>query len=257
MRIAITPTVGRVVHFFDPRQRDTSAGPLKPLAALIAAVHDNDDAGRDRITVGYFTAKGHAANARDIILVQDGELPPDDPNAPWAEWMDHQKGQAAKTDATEKILSSVLRGDKAASEVFDKALGGQAAPPLAPANPAMVPSSLATTEAASAAVAKAPRVALADIEAAIESRYDFTAAAAVKALEMPVSADGPLGVLSICLLTMRNGFTVIGKSAPASSENFNADLGRQYAYEDAVRQIWPLMGFSLRERLCASAGTPA
>jgi len=98
-----------------------------------------------------------------------------------------------------------------------------------------------------AAVAKAPRVALADIEAAIACRYDFTAEKAVAALNMP--GHPALGLLSVCVLVMSNGFTVIGKSAPASSDNFNAELGRKFAYEDAIRQLWPLMGFALRDRL--------
>ncbi len=58
-----------------------------------------------------------------------------------------------------------------------------------------------------------------------------------------------LDVLTICLLVTRNGFTLIGKSAPASPDNFDAELGRKPAYEDAVRQLWPLMGYALRERL--------
>jgi hypothetical protein len=52
-------------------------------------------------------------------------------------------------------------------------------------------------------------------------------------------------------LVLKNGFTVIGKSAPASAANFNAELGKKLAYEDAIRQVWPLMGFSLRDRLAA------
>lgn len=28
-------------------------------------------------------------------------------------------------------------------------------------------------------------------------------------------------------------------------------LGRKLAYEDAVRQLWPLMGYALREKLAA------
>lgn len=56
-------------------------------------------------------------------------------------------------------------------------------------------------------------------------------------------------VLTICLLVLRNGFTVIGKSAPASPENFNVELGQKFAYEDAPRQLWPLMGYALRDRL--------
>lgn len=109
---------------------------------------------------------------------------------------------------------------------------------------------LRATDEASAAVAVAPRVSLADIEAAIAARYDFPADKAVAALGSPVA--GPLKLLSICILVMRNGFTVIGKSAPASPENFNEELGQRYAYEDAVRQLWPLMGFSLRDKLSAA-----
>ena len=48
---------------------------------------------------------------------------------------------------------------------------------------------------------------------------------------------------------MRNGFVVIGKSAPAAPKNFDAEKGRTFAYEDAVRQLWPLMGFALRDKL--------
>jgi hypothetical protein len=44
---------------------------------------------------------------------------------------------------------------------------------------------------------------------------------------------------------------VIGKSVPASPDNFNPDLGRKLAYEDCIRQLWPLMGFALKERLAA------
>lgn len=109
--------------------------------------------------------------------------------------------------------------------------------------------SLQVTDAQSAAVAVAPRVALSDIETAIAERHDFTAGQAVAA--MGAAHGAALGLLSICLLVMNNGFTIIGKSAPASPENYNADLGRKYAYEDAVRQLWPLMGYALRDKLCA------
>jgi Phage protein (N4 Gp49/phage Sf6 gene 66) family len=102
-----------------------------------------------------------------------------------------------------------------------------------------------------ATVAKAPRVSLADIEAAIACRYDTTGDRAIlggRATGDPTHHDA-LERLSICILVMRNGFTVIGKSAPASAENFNAELGRKFAYQDAVRQLWPLMDFALRDRL--------
>lgn len=107
--------------------------------------------------------------------------------------------------------------------------------------------SIEQTDRDSAAFYKAPRVSLADIEASIAARYDFTADAVVTAMGSP--SHESLRVLSVCLLVMANGFTVIGKSAPASPENFDAEYGKKLAYEDAVRQLWPLMGFALRDKL--------
>ncbi len=60
-----------------------------------------------------------------------------------------------------------------------------------------------------------------------------------------------LKLLTLCLVTTKNGFVLVGKSAPASAENFDVELGRKLAYEDAVRQLWPLMGYALRDRLAA------
>lgn len=105
--------------------------------------------------------------------------------------------------------------------------------------------SLQSTDKEAAAVAVAPRVQLADIENSIAARYDLTADKAI----CGAPAMDELKLLSICILVMKNGFTVIGKSAPASAANFNAELGRKFAYEDAIRQLWPLMGFALREKL--------
>lgn len=110
--------------------------------------------------------------------------------------------------------------------------------------------SLEATEKECAAVAVAPRVSLASMEAKIVSKYEFVAADAVILLG-DREAHPALCLLSVCILVMKNGFTVIGKSAPASPANFNRDLGRKLAYEDAVRQLWPLEGYALRERLAA------
>lgn len=57
------------------------------------------------------------------------------------------------------------------------------------------------------------------------------------------------GVLTICVLTTANGFTVTGESACASPENFNAELGRKFARERAVSKLWGLEGYLLREQL--------
>jgi len=105
--------------------------------------------------------------------------------------------------------------------------------------------SLESTEAECAANAVAPRVSLPNIEAAIACRYDVNGRDAIGRAPNHEALDR----LSICILVLKNGWTVIGKSAPASADNFNAELGKKLAYEDCIRQLWPLMGFALRERL--------
>lgn len=52
-----------------------------------------------------------------------------------------------------------------------------------------------------------------------------------------------------CLLTLKNGYTVLGESACASPENFNADIGRKIARENAKNKIWSLEGYLLKEKL--------
>ena len=62
-------------------------------------------------------------------------------------------------------------------------------------------------------------------------------------------AHDALRYLTFCVLHLRNGFTVTGESACASPENFNAELGRKIARQNAVNKIWPLLGFRLRDQL--------
>ncbi len=110
-------------------------------------------------------------------------------------------------------------------------------------------STLQASDAEAAKHAVAPRVTLADIENAVAARYDVSAINAVGPGGVPV--HHALQVLSLCILVMSNGFTVVGTSAPASPANFDAEFGKKLAYEDCIRQLWPLMGFSLRDRLAA------
>jgi hypothetical protein len=61
-------------------------------------------------------------------------------------------------------------------------------------------------------------------------------------------------VMTVCALTLKNGFMVVGKSAPASPENFDAELGKKIARDDARNQIWALEGYRLRSHLSGHAG---
>lgn len=54
---------------------------------------------------------------------------------------------------------------------------------------------------------------------------------------------------TVCCLILRNGFTVVGESACASMDNFHEELGRQLAFTNAKRKIWPLEGYLLKQRL--------
>jgi Phage protein (N4 Gp49/phage Sf6 gene 66) family len=115
---------------------------------------------------------------------------------------------------------------------------------------------LEATEVECAEGRTAPRVSLTDIENYIVREIYVNGENLAKEFDQHTSRHGPLdpeissmSVLTLCILILKNGFTIVGKSAPASEGNFDANLGAKLAYEDAVRQIWPLMGFALRDRL--------
>lgn len=104
-----------------------------------------------------------------------------------------------------------------------------------------------------AAGLSAARVTPAEIEAAIASEWYFTAGRGVDA-ELGLSGMGDqypksLDMLTMCVLVLRNGFTVVGHSACAHPSNFNAELGRSVARRNAVDQMWSLLGYMLREQI--------
>ncbi len=59
----------------------------------------------------------------------------------------------------------------------------------------------------------------------------------------------PDGRTTLCILNLKNGYTINGLSACVDPTEFNLDLGRKYAFEDAIRQIWPLEGYLLAEKM--------
>ena len=59
----------------------------------------------------------------------------------------------------------------------------------------------------------------------------------------------PNTTVTVCCLTLKNGFTVVGESACASPENFDEELGRKIARDNARNKIWALEGYLLRQHL--------
>ena len=93
----------------------------------------------------------------------------------------------------------------------------------------------------------AARVTPADIEANIATEAYFTAHEGIEGARAAHGkyqlvrhndneAEGPMRRLTFCVLVLRNGFTVTGESACASPENFDAEIGRRIARENAVHE---------------------
>ena len=67
--------------------------------------------------------------------------------------------------------------------------------------------------------------------------------------ERVISVPEELDLLTFCVITLKNGFTVTGESACASPENFDAEIGKKVAYENARQKIWQLEGYLLKQKL--------
>ena len=55
--------------------------------------------------------------------------------------------------------------------------------------------------------------------------------------------------MTICVLGLRNGFVLVGKSTPADPDNYDEKLGEKFSKEDAIRQMWTLEAYLLREKM--------
>lgn len=107
----------------------------------------------------------------------------------------------------------------------------------------------------------APRITPADLQANIISEHYFTALDGTAGAYRnggdvhpvggtpSVAVGTALGLLTFCVLVLRNGFTVTGESACASPENFDAEIGREIARANAEQKIWPLMGYAPKQKL--------
>lgn len=80
----------------------------------------------------------------------------------------------------------------------------------------------------------APTVTVADIQAKIKKTEYFVL---------------PGTTVTICHLTLENGYSVRGESACVSPENFNTAIGEKYAFEQAVDKVWALEGYLLKQKL--------
>lgn len=59
----------------------------------------------------------------------------------------------------------------------------------------------------------------------------------------------PGTTLTICCITLKNGYSVIGKSACAIPADFNKELGEEYSYEDALKVLWELEAYAYKNKV--------
>lgn len=59
----------------------------------------------------------------------------------------------------------------------------------------------------------------------------------------------PVGTLTICVITTKDGFTFTGESACVNPANFNQEIGEKIAYDNAFNKMWLPYGFWLHKTL--------
>lgn len=92
-----------------------------------------------------------------------------------------------------------------------------------------------------------------DLAAAVQKTPNRVTLESIEAKDECEEYVNPLNVphLTICILVLANGFSCVGTSAPADPANFDLEAGRQFARADALRKVWPLEGYLLRQELAS------
>lgn len=226
----IEPTIGRNVWFRKNASVLATKSPLvryvsgdQPFDATIVYVHN-----ARLVNLRVTDHAGQSYAITSVPLLQEGDA---EPTGMYCQWMPFQKGQARGKDAFGPVPKEV--------------------------RVELLPPCDTTIEADIQAKGKtAARVTPADVEANISSEFYFTGTDGVLGASQmgtkPAGRARTLDTLTFCVLVLRNGFTVTGESACTSPENFDAEIGKKIARQNAVKKIWPLMGYELRSRLAGN-----
>ena len=279
----ITPTIGRRLWFWPaPVSLDRSActprftvfDPNQPLDAGVVYCHSNR-----MVNLLVTDHAGLAQAVTSVRLLQADDTP--NPGEAYAQWMPYQAAQNAKAAAPAPGPAPSLPGDSyvyptrreeamhalvsgaaisiangggdAAARIADNILAvvnklhplaehpvatvaypdGTTATGVAPLPTESPAQPVISTVGARWAPGEAPRVLGTQVEEAIvDETYTVL----------------PSGRVTVCELTLQNGFTVWGSSAVVFSENNVPEKGRKIAREKAVDQVWQLLGYALREQ---------
>lgn len=111
MNQIITPTPGRIVHFYPQphegmHQIHAPGGGLQPLAAMVVGPWSDT-----MVNLVIWDANGVSHLRTSVPLVQPGATAPGGQS--YCAWMPYQVGQAAKTEALQEKLASAQIGGAA------------------------------------------------------------------------------------------------------------------------------------------------
>ncbi|MEE9871771.1 MAG: Gp49 family protein [Delftia lacustris] len=221
----IKPTIGRRVwfrpsaQFLERNPTVTQLGSGQPMDAGIVYVHHDHMV---NLAVCDHVGRTHMVPSVPLLA---GQWEPSDDDYMVCEWMPYQKGQVAKAEAAPGAIESKAYGDGTT------ATGPGPLPDLSPTEQSI-------EAEIQAKGLTAPRVTPADLQANIVHTE----------IVKHISPSGQ--VLRWAVLTTRNGFAVTGRpSASVSSSNDNEEIGKKVAIDNAMQELWPLMGYELRSKL--------
>lgn len=206
----ITPTVGRKV-WYRPSKHDQQ-GPV-PMQCVVGQPLDATVIavhGDRCVNVLVTDMVGRQFPVLSVTLVQDGETPPSDgEGVPFGRYVEWMPYQKGQAA---KDASTAL--------------------PVVDPGPDSLEREIQAKAGTRWEQGKAPRVTMDEVNAQIMGET-YTVL--------------PSGRVTVCELTLKNGFTVRGESAVVFIENNVPQTGREIARKNAVDQIWPLLGYQLRE----------
>jgi hypothetical protein len=104
---------------------------------------------------------------------------------------------------------------------------------------------------------RGPRIKPQDVQRLVVSEHFFTAmhGAIGRDVSENVGACLPtnpvLGLITFCVLVLKNDYPVTGVAVCESFQNFDPEIGRRIARQDAASKIWPLLGYEFKHRMAA------
>lgn len=255
----IEPTIGRKLYFYPAGDPSVQRYDDQPIDATIVYVWTKTAPDAPQFLNLLITDHSGVTQVKTSVpLIQADEAEPT--HGFYAKWMPFQVGQAAR-QLSQQALANNLTAQVAQLQSQGLAASAPVDAPAKAVEPdasgAGASEVAAAGDGVTAAQAEPRSVTLDQINSKIKGKFYFTAKQGAEqaardngmnAAGEPADGDA-LGLLTICVLRLENGFTVLGKSACADPAKFNEEIGRKIALDDAINQVWALEGYLLKQAM--------